>query len=398
MLTKKTIKDIPTSELTNKTIFVRVDFNVPLQNGQISDDTRIKAALPTINYLIQNKAKIILASHLGRPKGKAEESMRLTPVAERLSELLAKKVIMADDCIGSSVEALVNNLQAGDVILLENLRFHKEEEANDLEFAKKLADLADIFIEDAFGAVHRAHASTAGITQFLPAYAGFLVEKELTYLDGKVLRNPARPLVAIIGGAKISTKIDVLKNLLDVVDTLIIGGGMTFTFLKAQGFEIGLSLVENEKLEEARTFLSLCKNAKAKVIFPIDEVVVQEFKNESPSKIVDIKEIPADYEGVDIGPKTIEIISAALAEAKTIVWNGPLGVFEMPNFSKGTFAIADALAKSTGITVVGGGDSVSALEKSGLADKISHISTGGGASLEFLEGKKLPGIEALLDK
>ncbi len=398
MLTKKTINDIAKNDLQGKKVFVRVDFNVPLKDGSITDDTRIKAALPTIKYLIENQTKIILASHLGRPKGKVNEEMRLTPVAERLSELLGKPVQKANDCIGAEVEALVNNLKDGDVLLLENLRFHPEEEANDLNFAKQLASLADIFIQDAFGTVHRAHASTAGIATYLPAYAGLLVEKELTYLDSALLKNPVRPLAAIIGGAKVSSKFDVLRNLLNIADVLIIGGGMTFTFLKAQGYEIGKSLVEDDKIEEAKKFLEETKTAKAKVIFPIDEVIVQEFNNESPSQIVDIKQIPATWEGVDVGPKSIEIIKLALKTANTIFWNGPLGVFEMPNFAKGTNAIAQTLADSSAVTIIGGGDSVAAVEQAGLADKINHISTGGGASLEFLEGKELPGITALLDK
>jgi 3-phosphoglycerate kinase len=397
MLAKKTIKDIPISDLKNKRVLVRVDFNVPLKDGVIGDDARIVAALPTIKYLAQNGAKVILVSHLGRPKGKATDEFRLTPVAKRLSELLGQPVIKTNDCIGDAVKADIAKLAPGQVLLLENVRFYKEETDNDPAFAKKLAELADIFVQDAFGTVHRAHASTAGIAAFLPAYCGFLVQKEIEFLDNAV-KNPKRPFLAIIGGAKISTKIGVLKNLLNLVDVMVIAGGMTFTFLKAQGYEIGKSLFEPETLEEAKAFLNAAKNSKTKIIFPIDTVTVTEFNNDAETKIVDVKNIPADREGLDAGPKTIELIKAEVKNAKTIIWNGPLGVFEMPNFAKGTNAVAEALAQSGAITIIGGGDSASAIKKAGLESKMSHISTGGGASLEFLEGIELPGIAVLLDK
>lgn len=397
MLSKKSITDIPAKDLAGKKVFVRVDFNVPLQDGEITDDSRIKAALPTIQYLMEKGAKIILASHLGRPKGKGDPASSLTPIAKRLSTLLSIPVQQAPDCIGSDVEKMVSTLQNGQILVLENVRFYKEETDNDPEFSKKLANLADIFVQDAFGSAHRAHASTAGIAAYIPAYAGLLVQKEIAFLDNAI-KSPVRPLVAIIGGAKISSKIGVLKNLLGLVDTLIIGGGMTFTFLKSQGVDVGLSLVETEKLDEARFFLEKAKTSSTKILFPVDEVVVKEFKNDAAFQIVDIRQIPADMEGVDIGPKSISAIQNVVKDAGTIIWNGPLGVFEMPTFAKGTNSIAQALADSKAITVIGGGDSTAAINQAGLADRMTHISTGGGASLEFLEGKELPGISVLLDK
>lgn len=395
MLSKKSVTDIPA--LKGKRVFVRVDFNVPIQDGVISDDTRIKAALPTIQYLIKNGAKIILASHLGRPKGKVDPAASLKPISARLAQLVSTSVQQAPDCIGPDVEKMVQGLKDGDILVLENVRFYKEETDNDPAFSKKLADLADVFVEDAFGSVHRAHASTAGIAAYLPAYAGFLVQKEIAFLDNAV-KSPKRPLLAIIGGAKVSSKIGVLQNLLGLVDTLVIGGGMTFTFLKSQGIEVGKSLLEMDKLEEAKAFLAKAKQSKTKIVFPVDEVIVKEFSNDAPSQIVDIHQIPADMEGVDVGPKTIALIESEVASAGTVIWNGPLGVFEMPNFAIGTNAIAKALAQSNAITIIGGGDSASAIQQAGFADKISHISTGGGASLEFLEGKELPGITVLLDQ
>ncbi|MFC1616862.1 phosphoglycerate kinase [Candidatus Margulisiibacteriota bacterium] len=397
MLAKKSIEDLSKEDLQGKKVFVRVDFNVPSQDGKISDDARIKAALPTINYLKENGAKIILATHLGRPKGLVVEELRLTAVAKRLSDLAGQEVIKADDCIGEEVSNLANNLKNSDILLLENVRFYNEETKNDSDFAKKLASLADIFVLDAFGTAHRAHASTAGISEYLPAYAGFLVKKEIDFLYNAV-KSPKQPFVAIIGGAKVSSKIGVLKNLLGVVDTLIIGGGMTFTFLKSQGFEIGNSLLEEDKIEEAKNFLAKAKESSTQILFPDDVVVVKEFDNNAASKIVSAEAIPSDMEGVDAGPKTIAKINEIVQNAKTIIWNGPLGVFEMPNFAKGTNAVAQAIAKSNAISIIGGGDSASAIKQAGLSDKMSHISTGGGASLEFLEGKELPGIEALLDK
>jgi phosphoglycerate kinase len=395
MLSKKSITDIP--QLENKKVLVRVDFNVPLIDGKITDDTRIKAALPTINYLIEKGAKIILVSHLGRPKSKDDTSASLKPVSDRLAQLVKTSVKQAPDCIGAATEKMVNELQNSEILVLENVRFYKEETANDDAFSKSLANLAEIFIQDAFGSVHRAHASTVGVTKYLPAYAGFLVQKEIEFLDNAI-KMPKHPLVAIIGGAKISSKIGVLKNLLGVVDTLLIGGGMTFTFLKAQGYDVGKSILEMDKIDEAKAFLAKVSQTKTKVLFPIDEVVIKDFNNDAPSLIVDIKQIPAELEGVDAGPKTIALFENEIKSAGTIIWNGPLGVFEMPNFAKGTNAIAQALAQSNAITIIGGGDSTAAINQAGLADKMSHISTGGGASLEFLEGKDLPGITAIMDK
>jgi phosphoglycerate kinase len=398
-MAKKSLRDL--SDLRGKRVFVRVDFNVPLDGETITDDTRIRESLPTIKYLIDQGAKVILASHLGRPKGKVVDSMRLAPAARRLSELLGKPVVMAPDCVGPEVEKLVAGLGEGDVLLLENLRFHPEEEKNDPEFAKKLAALADLFVQDAFGSVHRAHASTEGITHFLPVkVAGFLVEKELKYL-GEALDNPQRPFVAILGGSKVSSKIAVISNLLQKVDALLLGGGMTYTFIKAQGGSIGSSLFEPETLDVAKKTLEDAKAGGKKLLLPVDNLACQSTDKPDPAaprQVFPANSIPDGWMGVDIGPKTIELYLAELAKAKTVVWNGPVGVFEIDEFAGGTRAIAEALASSSAITVIGGGDSAAAVKKFGLKDKMTHVSTGGGASLEYLEGKKLPGIEALDDK
>ncbi|TDJ56909.1 MAG: phosphoglycerate kinase [Ignavibacteria bacterium] len=388
-------------DLKDKRVLVRVDFNVPLDAHQnITNDIRIKASLPTINKIISDGGKVILMSHLGRPKGERKPEFSLKPVAVRLGELLDKEVLFIDDCIGESVMNTVNSMKPGDVLLLENVRFHKGETKNDPEFAEQLAQPGDVYINDAFGSAHRAHASTEGVTKFIETCAaGYLMENEIDYL-GSALANPERPYCAILGGAKISGKIDVISNLMDKVDTLIVGGGMAFTFLKAQGKEIGKSLLEEEKLEMAKDILAKLKNSKAKLLLPVDVVVTEEFSNESPFETVSVENIPANKMGLDIGPETIKLFRDELLKSKTIVWNGPMGVFEMDNFAKGTFAIAQALVKATengSVTVVGGGDSAAAISKAGLEDKVSHVSTGGGASLEFLEGKILPGVAALND-
>ncbi|NLC46798.1 MAG: phosphoglycerate kinase [Firmicutes bacterium] len=389
------LKDL---DVKGKRVFVRADFNVPLDGDRITDDTRIRSALPTIQYLLENDAKVILASHLGRPKGKVVEKYSLAPVAKHLSELLGRDVVKADDCIGPAVQELALKLQPGEVLLLENLRFHAEEEKNDPAFAKELASLAEVYVNDAFGTAHRAHASTAGIAAYLPAAAGFLLEKELKFL-GEALENPQRPFVAILGGAKVSDKIGVIQNLLGKVDKLLIGGGMSYTFLKARGLEIGKSLLEADKMDLARQLEEEAKARGVELLLPVDVVVADEFSETANRKAVSVEEIPADWEGMDIGPKTIELFQKALAGAKTVVWNGPLGVFEMEPFSTGTKAIAEALANLTdATTIIGGGDSAAAVEQLGYADKITHISTGGGASLEFLEGKELPGVAALTSR
>lgn len=388
-------------ELKGKRVLVRVDFNVPLdENLNITDDTRITESLPTINKIISEGGKAILMSHLGRPKGGPNPKYSLKPTAKRLSELIGKEVKLAPDCIGEETRSMVNAMKDGDVLILENVRFHPEEEKNDPEFAKQLAELGDVYINDAFGSAHRAHASTEGITKFIKiAAAGYLMQKELQYL-GEAVSNPKRPYVAILGGAKISGKIDVINNLLNKVDTLIVGGGMAFTFFKAQGLEIGTSLLEAEKVELAKTVLENAKKAGINFLLPVDVVVASEFKDDSPSEVVKVNSIPANKMGLDIGPESIKLFSDKLMNAKTIVWNGPMGVFEMDNFAKGTFAIAKVLADATSkgaVTVIGGGDSAAAISKAGLKDKVSHVSTGGGASLEFLEGKELPGVVALND-
>jgi len=396
MLRKQALKDLGRDALSNKRVLVRVDFNVPMDGNVISDDGRIRAAIPTLQYLLDHNASVIVCSHMGRPKGEVVESLRLNGVADRLSELLARPVRKVDDCVGPEVEAASSSLQPGEILMLENLRFHKEETSNDSQFSRQLGNVADLFVQDAFGVVHRAHASTEGVTHFLPSYAGFLIEKELEFLD-RAIKAPQRPLVAIIGGSKVSTKIDVLKELLGTVDTIIVGGGMTYTFLKAQGYEIGKSLCETEKISEANAFLEACKASTTDVIFPVDHLVVEEFSADAKTVVVEGNELPENGIGVDIGPKTIALLQETLSKAQTILWNGPLGVFEMEPFSKGTFSVAQAMAESEGITIVGGGDSAAAIAKAKLSDKMTHISTGGGASLEFLEGKPLPGIMSLKD-
>ena len=394
-MSKKTIKDI---DLKGKKVLVRCDFNVPMdEERNITDNTRIVAALPTIKYLLENNCAIILCSHLGRPKGEVKPEFSLKPVAKELSKLLDKEVIMANDVIGEDAKQKAENLKPGQIMLLENVRFHREETDNNPEFAKQLASMAEIYVNDAFGAAHRAHASTAGVAEYLPAVSGFLIEKELKFL-GKALNNPERPFVAILGGAKVSDKIGVIDSLLEKVDTLIIGGGMAYTFFKAQGYEVGNSLCELDKLDLAREAMEKAKNKGVKLILPVDTKVGKEFKPDTESKTVAWTEIPADWEGFDIGEKTIEIFSEEIRKAKTVVWNGPVGLFEFDQFAIGTNAIAKVLSEIDATTIIGGGDSAAAVKKAGLQDKMTHISTGGGASLEFLEGKKLPGIECLLDK
>ncbi|MCK6629069.1 MAG: phosphoglycerate kinase [Anaerolineae bacterium] len=392
-MNKKSIKDI---DVKGKRALVRVDFNVPMENGQVTDDRRIQAALPTINYLLDHGAGVILMSHLGRPKGERNLKYSMGPVAAKLQELLGRPVKQLDDCVGPEVEAACQAMQPGEVILLENTRFYKEEEKNEPAFAAKLAALGDVYVNDAFGSAHRAHASTEGVTKTLrPAVAGFLMEKELEYL-GKALADPEQPFLAIMGGAKISDKIAVIENLLSKVDSLLIGGGMANTFFVAQGHNVGKSLVEAEAVDTAKKLLA--EHAE-KLVLPVDCVVAAEFKADAEAKVAPVDEVPADWMILDIGPATIAHFSNRLAAAKTVVWNGPMGVFEFPRFAEGTFAIAKALAGLKGATtIIGGGDSAAAAEQSGLADKMSHISTGGGASLEFLEGIELPGVAALDDK
>jgi len=385
----------------NKKVLVRVDFNVPLdENQNITNDIRIKASLPTINKLVDDGGKVILMSHLGRPKGERKQEFSLKPAAVRLGELLGKEVKLAPDCIGEETEKLVNEMNSGDVILLENVRFHKEETDNEPEFAKQLASIGEVFVNDAFGSAHRAHASTEGVTKFIDTCAaGYLMQKELDYL-GSALAEPKRPYCAILGGAKISGKIDVINNLLHKVDTLIVGGGMAFTFFKAQGKEIGKSLLEEEKLDLAKELLGKLDNSKVKFLLPVDVVVSEEFRNDSVAETVSVDNIPSNKMGLDIGKESIKLFKNELRKSKTIVWNGPMGVFEMDNFAEGTMEIAKTLAEATSngaVTVIGGGDSASAISKSGLEKQVSHVSTGGGASLEFLEGKKLPGVAALTD-
>ncbi len=390
-LSKKTVRDI---DLEGKRCLVRCDFNVPLDGAVITDDTRITAALPTIKYLLEANTSIILCSHLGRPKGGPEAKYSLAPVAARLSELLGQPVALLPDCIGPAVEGAFAALQSGDVVLLENVRFHPEEEANDPEFSRKLASLAEIYVNDAFGTAHRAHASTEGVAHLLPAVAGFLIEKELDFLGG-ALDEPKRPFVAVMGGAKVADKIQVIESLLPKVDCLIIGGGMAYTFFKAQGWEIGSSLLDAQSVDYCRELLA--KN-RAKIQLPSDTVVAAEFKPDSPATIVPSSAIPSDKMGLDIGPETRARFAEMIRKAGTVIWNGPMGVFEFDAFAAGTKAIAVAMTECPGVTIVGGGDSAAAIEKFGLADQVSHVSTGGGASLEFLEGKPLPGIVALLDR
>ena len=394
-MSKKTVRDI---DLKGKKVFVRCDFNVPMdENQNITDNRRIVAALPTIKYLIEQNCKIILASHLGRPKGEVKPEFSLAPVAKELSKQLGQEVLMAKDVIGESAKSLAENLQEGQVMLLENVRFHREETDNDPEFAKELASMAEVFVNDAFGTAHRAHASTEGVSHYLPSVSGFLIEKELKFL-GEALNNPERPFVAILGGAKVSDKIGVIDSLLEKVDTLMIGGGMAYTFFKAQGYEVGNSLCEPDKCELALNLMKKAEEKGVKFLLPIDTKVGKEFKPDTESKTVAWTDIPEGWEGFDIGEKTIEMFKNELKTAKTVVWNGPLGLFEFDQFAIGTNAIAHALAELDATTIIGGGYSSAAVEKAGLADKMTHISTGGGASLEFLEGKKLPGIECLQDK
>ncbi|MGA4718716.1 phosphoglycerate kinase [Fictibacillus nanhaiensis] len=394
-MNKKSVRDI---DLKGKVVFCRVDFNVPMKDGNITDETRINAALPTIKYLTEQGAKVLLASHLGRPKGQVVEELRLTPVAERLSELLGKEVVKTDEAYGEEVEKAVANLEEGGVILLENVRFYPGEEKNDPELAQKFAALADVYVNDAFGAAHRAHASTEGIAKHLPAVSGLLMEKELEVL-GKALSNPDRPFTAIIGGAKVKDKIDVIDNLLDKVDNLIIGGGLGYTFIKALGHDVGKSLLEEDKIETARGFMEKAKEKGVNFLIAEDVLVADDFSKDANTKVVAIDSIPSDWEGLDIGTKTIEKYVKVIKESKLVIWNGPMGVFEIDAFANGTRSVANALAEATDTySVIGGGDSAAAVEKFGLADKMSHISTGGGASLEFMEGKELPGVVALNDK
>ena len=394
-MNKKTIKDI---DLKGKKVFVRCDFNVPLdEQGNITDNRRIVGALPTIKYLLEQNCKIILCSHLGRPKGEVKKEFSLLPVQKELSKLLGKEVKLAEDVVGDSAKALTSNMQEGEIILLENVRFDAREEKNDESLSKELASMAEIFVNDAFGTAHRAHSSTAGIAQYLPAVSGFLIEKELNFL-GNTLENPKRPFVAILGGAKVSDKIGVIESLLEKVDTLMIGGGMAYTFFKSMGYTVGKSICEMDKLDLAQDLIKKAKEKNVKLVLPVDNVIAKEIAKDAENKVIDSDNIPDDWEGLDIGPKTIELFKEELKNAKTVIWNGPVGFSEYEIFANGTRQIAKTLAELEDVvTIIGGGDSAAAVEKLGYADKITHISTGGGASLEFLEGKKLPGIECLLN-
>jgi phosphoglycerate kinase len=395
ILGKMTIEDLP---IKGKRVFIRVDFNVPIDaNMGITDDRRIRSALPTINYAIDEGAKVILASHLGRPKGKVDPRYSIAPVAKRLQRLLNKEVLFAPDCVGPQVESIVAKMKEGDVLLLENLRFHAEEEKNDETYAKSLSKLADFFVNDAFGAAHRAHASTVGITKFLPSAAGFLMKKEIEYLKG-VVENPVRPFVAILGGSKVSGKIGVLQHLADKVDKVIVGGGMAYTFIKAMDYEVGDSLLETEMLGFAKETIEKLKKNKVKFYLPVDSVVAQTIEPGAETKIVTTQEIPKGWKALDIGPASVKLFSEAIQDAKTIIWNGPMGVFEIDAFSRGTYAIAHSVADAYALTIVGGGDTDYAAHKAGVSDAITFISTGGGASLQLLEGKDLPGISALSNK
>ncbi|NLF43976.1 MAG: phosphoglycerate kinase [Bacteroidales bacterium] len=395
MMNKKSIKEI---DVRGKKVIVRVDFNVPLdENGKITDDKRIVGALPTIKYLVDNGAKTILVSHLGRPKDGFEDKYSMKPTALRLGQLLGKEVIMAKDVIGPDAKEKAAALKDGEVLMLENVRFHKEETKNDAAFAKELSELAEIYVNDAFGTAHRAHASTAGLADYLPAVCGYLIQKEIDIM-GKALSNPERPFVAILGGAKVSDKIGVIENLIGKVDYLIVGGGMAYTFFKAKGYGIGTSICEDDKVELAKSLLEKAESQGVKLMLPVDNAVGKEFKNDTESKVVASNQIPDGWMGMDIGPETIKQYSEVIKKAKTVVWNGPMGVFEFANFANGTKEVAKAVAESGAISINGGGDSAAAVEQLGFADKITHISTGGGASLEFLEGKVLPGIDVLMDK
>ena len=393
-LNKKSIEDI---DVAGKKVLARCDFNVPLKDGVITNDKRIVAALPTIKYLVDHKARLILCSHLGRPKGEFKPEFSLAPVAKRLSELLGQEVKMAKDVIGPDAKKLASELKDGEVMLLENVRYHAEETKNDPAFAKELASMADIYVNDAFGACHRAHASTAGVAAYLPAVCGYLMQKEINFIGG-ALANPKRPFVAILGGAKVSDKIGVITNLLDKVDTLVIGGGMAYTFMKAQGHSIGTSICEDDKLDLARQILADAEKKGVKLLLPIDNNAGDKFDENCNEQIVNSDDIPDGWMGMDIGPKSIELFCDAVKGAGTVIWNGPMGVFEFEKFAKGTLAVAKAVADSGAVSIIGGGDSVAAVTKLGFADKMSHISTGGGASLEFMEGKVLPGIDCLNDK
>ncbi len=390
MFNKKTIRDI---DVNGKKVLVRVDFNVPLKDGAVSDDTRIRGALPTIQYLLDKGAAVILCSHLGRPKGEANPKYSLKPVAEYLKGLVSNPVYFAEDCIGEAAEKAAAALKPGEILVLENTRYHAGEEKNDLELAKGLADLADLYVNDAFGTAHRAHSSTEGVTRFKPGVAGFLLEKEIQYLSSAV-EDPKRPFVAILGGAKISDKIGVIKNLLNKADKVLIGGGMANTFFAAQGYDMADSLVQEEAIDTAKEILA---SGSEKLVLPVDMIIANAFDNDAEKKTVDTGNVPAGWRVLDIGPKTVELYSKLVSDAATVVWNGPMGVFEMPEFAKGTFAVAKAVADSSAISIIGGGDSVAAIQQSGLADKVTHISTGGGASLEMLEGIALPGVAALQD-
>ncbi|MBQ4365944.1 MAG: phosphoglycerate kinase [Clostridia bacterium] len=394
VLNKKTVKDI---DVKGKKVLVRCDFNVKMENGVITSDKRIVASLPTIQYLLDNGAKLILCSHLGRPKGEFNPEFSLAPVAARLSELLGRPVKMAEDVVGESAQSLAADLKEGEVLLLENVRFHAEETKNDPAFAKKLASLADVFVNDAFGSAHRAHASTTGVADYLPAVCGFLIQKELEYIGG-ALENPKRPLVAILGGAKVSDKIGVITNLMEKVDTLIVGGGMAYTFFAALGHTVGTSLLEADKIDLAKEMMEKAKAKGVNFLIPIDNVVGREYKADTEYMIVDSDDIPDGWMGLDIGPKSTALFAEAVKDAGTVIWNGPMGVSEWEHFANGTIGVATAIAESNAISIIGGGDSAAAIQKLGFADKMSHISTGGGASLEFLEGKELPGVAALNDK
>lgn len=394
-MNKKSIRDV--ADLAGKRVFVRVDFNVPLDNGVITDDTRIVETLPTVKYLMEKGAKVILASHLGRPQGQINEDMRLTPAATRLGELLGKPVVKADESVGDAVKAQIAKLNNGDVLVLENVRFHKGEEKNDPELAKQFAELADLFVNDAFGAAHRAHASTEGIAHHLPAVSGLLMEKELDVL-GRALSTPERPFTAIIGGAKVKDKIDVIENLIKLADNIIIGGGLAFTFLKAKGYEIGASIVDEAKIDAALGFINKAAEKGVNMLLPVDVVAADSFSADANTKVVPANEIPAGWLGLDVGPETTKLYADCIAKSKLVVWNGPMGVFEMDKFAGGTKGVCQACADTAGYTVIGGGDSAAAVEKFDMKDKMDHISTGGGASLEFMEGKALPGVVALQDK